>query len=309
MNIKTKQPLLSFSLFLLIGFCLFWVFRYIDAVSSAVSSALSVCIGSIIPSIFPFLILSEFLTKTVEGKRFFSICARPFSFLFRVSERGACAYLGGLLLGFPIGAKQIAEAYEAKEIEKSEAEHLLLFSNNTGPAFVVGCLGGLFGSFQKGVLLYIGQCVISLLCGIFLSLKRKRPTFAKERKTVALSSSFSLAEAIPRAAIQMLSICGYVLFFSALSSLLFPLYFCPYGKAFILSLLEIGTASSFIARAPLSLFSLPFAAFAICFSGLSVYFQGKELWEKASLRCPYYLPCKLLQGIAAFLLFLIFSLC
>ena len=94
--------------------------------------------------------------------------------------------------------------------------------------------------------------------------------------------------------------------FSALSSLLLPLFSHTTAKAICLSLLEIGSASAFIAKEA-SLLQAPLCAFAVCFSGLSVYFQGKDIWKRVGLSAPAYLPVKAVQGGLAFLLALLFS--
>lgn len=299
---KTKPRASHLPIQIGIAILFIWAFRHIGLLGEATRQALSVCLSSLVPSLFPFFILSDLLSKTKEGQALLSLLARPFSLLLGVSPRGAGAYLGGLLLGFPMGVKQIAEGYADGSISKEEAERLLLYANNTGPAFAVGCIGGLLGSIQTGVLLYGIQLTVSLFFGILLHLFTKKRAVSSQKDTVSLPQNrFSLVESIPAAAKNMLSVCGFVLFFSALSALLFPLFIHPYIKALVLSIFEIGSASAFITGS-LSLLRPSFCAFAICFSGISVYFQGKEIWQGAGLSAPWYLPFKLLQGLLAFLL-------
>ncbi len=292
-----------------LGFLVLWAFKNAALLQSSTRLALSVCLNSLIPSLFPFFILSDLLSQTQEGKALLGLLSRPIAFLLNISPSGAGAYLSGLLLGFPLGVKQLSEGYRAGLIEKSEAERLLLISNNTGPAFVIGCLGGLLGSLKLGVLLYLIQLFVSLFLGILLRClpKEKRPQdIGAPLLSPPKPLAFSLVESIPRAALQMLSVCGYVLFFSALSSLLFPIFVHPFIKALFLSVFEIGTASAYITGA-LATFRIPFCAFAVCFSSISVYFQGKEIWKKAGLSAPKYLLFKLCSGALAFLLTLPFA--
>lgn len=287
---------------------LFWIFKNAPLLQNSVKAALSVCFDSLIPSLFPFFILSDLLSQTKEGEKLLAFLSRPVAFLLRTDRKSAGAYISGLLLGFPMGVKQLAEGYADGIIEKSEAERLLLISNNTGPAFVIGCLGGLLGSLRSGVLIYVAQLFVSLFFGFLLRPRVKKPHSLplQPKHTASPPSSFSLVESIPRAALHMLSVCAYVLFFSAFSSILFPIFVHPFIKALLLSVFEIGTASAFITSSLCKL-RIPFCAFAVCFSGISVYCQGKEIWKKRGLSAPKYLLFKLMQGALAFLLLLPFT--
>ncbi len=278
-------------------------FIRIQEVTSAMLHALSVCAKALVPSIFPFLILTEILLRAPYGKQALSWLGKPFSFCFRTSHAGGAVYLIGILFGFPLAVKALAEYRKDNAISKKEAERILLFSNNTGPAFLIGGVGvRLLDSAKVGLLLYLLQIFVSFLFGCILGIFSKKGAEKSVPFKVTLSP-FCFSEMMRSCTLQMLSICGYVAFFSVIGALLSPLAGSLPLRAILYSLLEIGTATSFLASAlSSSRLLFPLLAFAVCFSGLSVYLQSLDFLSKTDLSPSLYLPSKLLHGALAFFL-------
>ena len=87
--------------------------------------------------------------------------------LFGVSGAGAAVFLLGLSGGYPLGAASIGTLYRDGLLQKDEAEHLLAFCDNSGPAFAVGALGvGVFGSAGWGMLLWGIHAISAAAVGI-----------------------------------------------------------------------------------------------------------------------------------------------
>ena len=128
----------------------------------AAKSGLALCYNVIIPSLFPFFVLSSlvvelglagYLGRLLEG------LMRP---LFHVSGACASAFALGFIGGYPVGAKTAISLYENGMCTKTEAERLLAFCNNSGPAFILGVVGaGVFASSRVGVLLYLAHAAAS----------------------------------------------------------------------------------------------------------------------------------------------------
>lgn len=298
---KTNERLFSVLLFLLLLLFLFSVPLW----KKEVCHAVIVCGVSLIPVLFPFLILSDLLLHTAAGQALLSLLSLPFARVLRTSRAGGCAYLIGILLGFPLGVKAICAYYKNGMLEKNEAERLLLFCNNTGPAFLIGSVGGMLGNASQGLLLYLIQLLISLLCGILLVPKKENRKEHIAAAPGAKGRNFSFPASVRKASTQMLSICGYVLFFSALCAMLSPLLPILPAQAFLAAILEIGSGTAFITGKLNSPLKLPFCGLATCFSGLSVFFQAKEFLLETNLSSTRVLPAKLLQGMGAFLLLLL----
>ena len=62
--------------------------------------------------------------------------------------------------------RQAIALYENGQCSKTEAERLLAFCNNSGPAFILGVVGtGIFASSRAGLLLYLAHIAASLCVG------------------------------------------------------------------------------------------------------------------------------------------------
>ena len=75
-------------------------------------------------------------------------------------ERGLRLRRGpGLHRGLSGGARTAIALYENGQCSRAEAERLLAFCNNSGPAFILGVVGtGVFGSGAAGLLPLSGPC-------------------------------------------------------------------------------------------------------------------------------------------------------
>jgi len=301
--IKIKRTLTLSALILLLALS----FLHLSVLKNAVGEALALCAASLIPSLFPFLIYTELCFASKEGQRLFSLLARPFAFFFRTSREGAAAYLYGLIFGFPLGVKIIADGYKEGSISKEEAERLLLYSNNTGPAFLIGAVGvGLLGSAKAGLFLYLTEWLVSFLVGAACG-RDKEASFLKSAAKYYSKSKISFPKIMQKCITQMLGICGYVIFFSVLASLISPLFLSTPVTGLFYALLEIGTASAYLCASTSGWLRYALLSFAVCFSGLSVYMQGKDLIADTDLSDKYYIPAKLLQGVLAFFAVFILS--
>jgi len=297
-KIKSGIPLFLISMATALAF-----FR-LQAVTEAVRTALSVCVRSLIPSLFPFMIFTELLLCAKEGRACLQKLAQPFSFCLGCSKDGGVAYIIGILFGFPLGIKTLLESYNAGRISKKEAELLFLFCNNTGPAFLIGGIGiGMLHSPAAGVFLYVLQIAVSLFFGITLRKRtqkacKMRQKSATPKKEIAKSSFSSIMQ---RSVLNMLSICGYVAFFSVIAALVAPCLSSVPFKVSLYAFTEIGSAAAFIAQTLAQTpFLLPALAFAVNFSGISVFLQALDFCADAKLSTRCYLPAKLLQGALGF---------
>ena len=167
--------------------------------AQAVRDGLALCAGSVIPALFPFLAVSGLLTALDAGA---SPALGPLARLLGCSRAGARAFLLGLTGSYPVGARTVAQLYRRGGISRREACRLLLFSNNCGPAFILGVAGlGCFGSLRAGVLLW----GVHILAALVIALVLPRPALVP-----------ALIAAVRDAAGTMVYICGFVVFFLVL---------------------------------------------------------------------------------------------
>ncbi|MFR4562546.1 MAG: nucleoside recognition domain-containing protein [Flavonifractor plautii] len=114
---------------------------------SAMKDGLSLCGNVILPSLFPFFVLSSLVVELGMSRclgRLFQPVMAP---LFRVNGACASAVALGFIGGYPVGARTAIALYESGQCSRTEAERLLAFCNNSGPAFILGVVGtGVFGT-------------------------------------------------------------------------------------------------------------------------------------------------------------------
>ena len=299
---------------LCLGGLLVWFLADAGAVRDSVAEALALCARSVVPSLFPFLVASSALLALGFGELAAPWLAGLMEPLFRVPGAGSAALVLGLVGGYPIGAKTAADLYRENLVSREEAERLLAFCNNSGPAFILGVVGaGVFGSGRVGLLLYLTHAAASILVGILFRFhggrdagREKRPVRATF-ETVRASSAFT--GAVVKALQSTLSICAFVVFFSVVLELLsaygvlaaLAQVLAMFGvgeewaRRLVAGLLELSSGVSSLTGAGSQGVSM--AAFMLGWAGLSVHCQVLAFLGDSGLSMGTYLWGKLLHGL------------
>ncbi len=285
-----------------------------DQVIAQCAAGLRLCGELIVPSLFPFFVLSLLLAKlglpTMLGQRLSPLTER----LFHVSGEGAAALFAGLTGGYPMGAACLAELLEQDCISPREAETLLGFCNNTGPAFLVGAIGaGVFSSGKAGLLLYSAHILAALVSGILLRPGEKLPSGASLRRgKTALPFSRALSESVRGAIPAILNVCGFVILFNVFTGLLEAngiserfssvlTRFFPLGpaqsRALLLGFWELGSGVGALRGLALSPGSLALAAGLVGWGGVSVLFQSLAVLADAPIGCKKLLLGRVLSAV------------
>lgn len=285
----------------------------------AARDGLTLCYNVIIPSLFPFFVLSSlvvelglagYLGRALEG------IMRP---LFNVSGSCATAFALGFIGGYPVGAKTAISLYENGMCTKTEAERLLSFCNNSGPAFILGVVGaGVFGSSKVGVLLYLAHAAASICIGILFRFykagksgkgeTKTAPKFHAQRFTVAFTDS------IKSSFLSTLNICAFVVFFTvvirmlflsgilsgvanALGFLLAPLGFTTeWAERLLTGFIEISSGVWTLSGSGALAGRLSMAAFMLGWAGVSVHCQVLSFIGGSGLSVRTYIIGKMLHG-------------
>lgn len=310
---KTKAPhspreLLSAFFTLTACACVFLLSLFSsDKISHSVRSALSLCSGVIIPSVFPFMIISDFLYSYLNFSSLNAV-GDVFERVFKINRTGLYPFVLGALCGFPLGVKCAAELYRENKLSRDEAERIIGFCNNTGPAFLVSGIGiGLRKNVSEGILIYIAMNVSAIAVGFIFGLGRSH---TKESCATLTQKSFSLTASIKNAGIGTLNICSYLTFFACLVGLMRNALGENLLYLSLLPFLEVGSAASILSKTKLlsNLESLTLTAFAIGFSGLSVHLQALSFISDTDIRVKRYFFMKLTQGIFSAVLVLLATL-
>ena len=275
--------------------------------------ALSLCAELIIPSLFPFFVLSILLNR-LGLPAMLGRLAAPLGRMLGVSGTGCTALIMGLCGGYPLGAAYIADMHESGAIGQNEAERLLGFCNNSGPAFIIGAVGsGVFGSVKIGLLLYAVHIFSALAAGLFF----RNRSFCGETQPVLLESIDTgsvLAEAVKQAVASILNVCGFVLCFSVMVGLLdakglFSLacgflssllgWELHFSRALLTGVLELGSAAGAMAGLDLTPHNLALAAGVLGWGGLSVRFQTLAVLAGSKIKGALHLTGRLISASIA----------
>ena len=215
---------------------------------------------------------------------------RPIKFLFNVNSNCVSAVLLGCIAGFPIGAKCVAILYIKGLCSKSEAEKILPYCNNAGPAFIIGALGD--------YRLYIVQILSAVICGVIFSFPRRKVI---TDTTYIETAPISLSAAIINAGTSLISVCGHICFFSFLLTIIVKFITNPFLITLICGFTEITSGIKCTANMP---HGLAFAGLFCGWSGLSVHMQISSFLSPHGISAKYCIIGKLLQGIIMFFILL-----
>ncbi len=266
--------------------------------ASAVRAGLALCAGTVVPSLFPFFAAISLLLQLGAAEALGRLCAPIMRPLFRM--RGVCALplLAGLLGGYPSGAKTAASLYAQGRITRQEAELLLGFCDNCGPAFLLGCVGaGVLGDPAAGLWLYAVHILSALLAGLLLC------RLSGDRGPVLLGSALpaapvsfpqALTSSVTGALASTLNVCAFVVFFQVLSAL--PPAPPP---PLVLGVLEMVGGVASLTPGPGGFAA---AAAIVGWGGLSVHCQAMSLAAPEGLSFRWHWAGKALQAVLSALL-------
>ena len=96
--------------------------------------------AKMVPTLFPFMMISSIMVYSGADLALGQMLNCILKHLYRYSSYGLYAIFMGFFCGFPMGAKVVSELYENQKLSKSEAETLLAFCNNIGPAYFMGII-------------------------------------------------------------------------------------------------------------------------------------------------------------------------
>ena len=261
---------------------------------SGAAAGLSLCLKTVIPSLFPFLFLCRILMQSLWGSTFpaaASVCRT-----LGIPAGGESLLIPALLGGYPVGAQAVADAFQEGRLTRQEAEHLLTFCSNAGPAFLFGMAGILFSGQTSLWALWCIQMLSSFLVGLW----GKKPV---QIRTIIPARSLNLTEILKQTLKTMALICGWILLMRILIQFLqrwFFWYFPAPLQIILTGILELSNGCC-----DLSLIPTESARFLICsgflsFGGICVLLQTASVLGELSL-IPYLLG-KIIQTMVSLML-------
>lgn len=269
-----------------------------EKAAEGVRRGLDICAASVIPSLFPFMALSSFLIHSrlclwrgriadTLGKKLFSLPGSALSAVFM-----------SLIGGFPVGASMTAKLLEKGEITKNQAQRMMLFCVNAGPAFIIGTVGvSMLSSVAAGAVILVSLLTSSLAMGFFSNLIADGQYAPAESERGEDRADFPQAftKAVADAASSMFSICAWVILFSCLNGFTDLMSIGESGKIFIKGVLEV-TTGSFAAAGKVP---LPIMCLIIGFSGICVHCQIMNCVIETGIKPSLFIAARIINGAIA----------
>jgi len=305
-----------FSILILI--CTIFIIVSPNTVLSSTRNSLTMWANIIVPSLFSFLIISELLNITGINTLIGRILTPIIQPILKLPGISSIAIVLGMTSGYPIGAKTTADLLKANKCTIDDANHLITFTNNSGPLFISGAIGiAIYQNTAIANLLLISHYTSAILVGLlFRFLKNKeKNTSSFDNSTIEIInfSKFSniLGEIIKRSLNTLFMLGGFIVIFAVftsildtlgiltvISNILFPKLDSYTANSLIYGLLEITTGITRLANSNLSLlFKIILTSFFIGFGGLSVHLQTLNILSDTKISTSRYFIGKTLQAI------------
>ncbi|TCT16961.1 sporulation integral membrane protein YlbJ [Natranaerovirga pectinivora] len=269
----------------------------------------------IVPSLLPFIIVSNLIIQ-FNIVRYISIIFNPImKYVYKLPGVAGYAWVLGMLSGYPMGAKIVADLLNKNLITQKQAQYLLTFSNNASPMFVLGFVSvGILDVGNLGIYLLIILYISSLLTGVIFSFvyridtkninNTKKYTLVKSNETAFKIFDQCIIDGVD----LIVRIGGYVIFFSIILSLvnLIPIDSLLI-KNFLLGTVEISNGISLLSKIPNGIETkIVLVNTIIAFGGFSVHAQTASVIQNTNLSITKYVLAKCVNAFITFLLTLLF---
>ena len=267
--------------------------RHGNQAAAGAATGIKLCLQTVIPSLFCFMVLTGFLVKS-GFYRMISIPLAPICrHLLCLPEQLGSVVVLSWIGGFPMGAKSLATLLEQGEIESDTAQRMLLYCCCAGPSFIITAVGaGMFGNLAAGYLLYGIQLLVSFCFAVILGRRQSRkhtvPQLAASEKicplyvsipNISIENAFVLS--VNQSVLTMAQMCGFIVLFQAISSLLEPIL--PQGtvRCLLMGILEVTNGCKLASELPMG---LVYASCFLSFGGLSVIAQLAGILQNTPIR-------------------------
>lgn len=279
-------------------------------VSEGVFNGLKIWVYNMIPYLLPMSILSNILLQ--------------YNFLYRLSEKlsflsnkifnskyAIIPYFISFVVGYPSGAMTVNTMASYKRIDSSEANALVVFTNNCSFQFMAGAVSfSMLGDLSLAKYIAVPHLVSALLIGMLIKKGTIPSTYTKGKKQKYISFYNAFNSSIYKSITSILSIGGVIVIFSVFSNF-FDNLLISISKYLSLStqisdvihstfigILEISNGCSVAASSALPLdVKLIIINFLISFSGISVIFQTVAVTNDFDFNIGNYFFYRAIQGI------------
>lgn len=255
-------------------------------------AGVSLCLKTVVPSLFPFFVLSGLLMGSWGTDFRLPRCLS--GLLPGITDRMPALVLPAILGGYPVGAQAVCQAWRSGALSKEEAQRLLAFSSNAGPAFLFGMVGRIFPKPWMVWLIWGIHLLGALFAARCLPFSMKRGTAA----AIPPKPGDPIREGVRTMAV----VCGWIVLFRTLIAFLdrWVLFAVPPTvRVLIIGLLELSNSCLELRRISDVTVRFLVCGCLLAAGGLCVSVQTLSVTQGLSLR--YYGLGKALQTLVSFL--------
>lgn len=299
----------SIILILCAGMCALLIIFNSTAMDAA-RDGFELWLTSVMPALFPFFVLTSVMSEAGLLR------------LVSAGKRGRMGFTGALGLfavsmisGSPCGAKLSSMLHDGGMIDDARATRIAAACNMLSPMFIVGSLGAWLGSVEAAMAIAIGHYTASFTALLFAVYSKKGGAISGAGG-ISRASAFrplpALSRALSDGTMNMVKICGTIVFFMVISRLMdamgvFSALAAPFAQVGvdgdIVSALVMGgfeavggaAAAAGASSAALGV-KCACSAFIITFGGVCILAQSIPF---VKVKASSYLLQKLLTGILA----------
>lgn len=257
--------------------------------------------AKMVPTLLPFMMISSIMVYSGADLELGSMLSRILKKIYKYSSFGLYAIFMGFFCGFPMGAKVVSELYGNDKISKSEANTLLAFCNNIGPAYFVGIIIPILHEcgYQNTLPFVFGMYGIPAVYGIVMGFLHTDHHASNEIKPQSAQPHSSLAATLKKSCMDntqaLIILGGYITFTNAFRIFLDFMPFSHNSKNVLSSFLEIiGGVQAIYTTTLIPAQKVFWMMTALCFGGVSCILQTSSFLEKSALSLEYYLKHKVL---------------
>ena len=253
---------------------------------------LQLCLNTVIASLFPFIFISSMLTSSVMQIDISML--KPIGKITGTPIGAESLLIIGILGGYPIGANSVAMAYSTGTIKRQDAERMLGYCNNAGPAFIFGMATSLFQDPWVSWVLWGIQILSCLATGILLPNRSKNTCrFIRPNNTPAL----------PKALKAMATVCGWIIVFRTIIAVLtkWILWVLPLEATILITgFLELTNGCIHASALQNDGVRFMILSVLLSFGGICVAVQTASVTQGLSKR--YYYVGKILQSVISLII-------
>lgn len=287
--------------YLFIALLIFLFVFFPNNVCQGAKLGLTLWFHTVLPALLPFMVLSTFMIRQNITGGVSRVIYPLFHRLLGLTKEGCYPAVIGMLSGYPVGAKTVAQLYTQKRIGREEAQYLLAFCNNASPMFLLEYIG-IDCMKMKNPMILLGMIYLSAFLNAVIfrrgrgfeeNCTRVRQDCRRENVIV------SLDESILDSFVTITKIGGYIILFSIFAKFVEDMLpISAIIKYIGIGILEITTGGAVISKMEISSTITDVLLICLCaFGGFSSVAQTASVLSDTDLSVGTYLISKITQTV------------